>query len=206
MQQSEQINELAQALSLAQSEIEGAVKDAKNPFFKSNYADLTSVIDAIKMPLAKYGLSVSQMTDFDEHIEFVETQIMHKSGQWLRGRLIIKSKDATPQAQGSGLSYSRRYALMAALNVPAVDDDGEAAQQRQPAAPTTKSAPQAPVQQPPSGAEALRIAIASAVKAKKIKAEYMREFIQTNFGEKAMLSTLDEKQLKRTLEHVENHK
>ncbi len=130
MNQSEQINELAAALCLAQAEIEGAVKDSKNPFYKSQYADLTSVIDAVKVPLATYGLSISQMTDFDDQIEFVETQIMHKSGQWIRGRLPIKSKDATPQAMGSGISYARRYALQAALNVPAVDDDEEGAQNR----------------------------------------------------------------------------
>lgn len=135
MNQSEQINELAAALCLAQAEIEGAIKDSKNPFYKSQYADLTSVIDAVKVPLAKYGLSVSQMTDFDEQIEFVETQIMHKSGQWIRGRLPIKSKDATPQAMGSGISYARRYALQAALNVPALDDDAEFAQNRAPKAP-----------------------------------------------------------------------
>jgi len=132
MQQSENINELAKALSAAQAEIEGAVKDSSNPFFKSKYADLASVIEAVKVPLAKHGLSVIQMTDIELDGDFcltVQTQIMHSSGQWIRGRLPVKSKDDSPQAQGSGLSYARRYALMAALNVPALDDDAEQAQQ-----------------------------------------------------------------------------
>lgn len=129
MKQSESIKELATALSKAQAEIEGAKKDSTNPFFKSSYADLTSVIDAIKEPLAKHGLSISQMTDFDDDgREFVETQIMHSSGEWLRGRLLLKAKDDSPQAQGSSLSYSRRYSLQAALCVSALDDDANSAQ------------------------------------------------------------------------------
>lgn len=129
MKQSEQINELATALSKAQGEIEGAVKDSTNPFFKQNYADLESVIQAIKAPLAKYGLSFSQPTDFDDDgREFVETMIMHSSGQWLKGRLLIKSKDNSPQAQGSGISYAKRYALQAILGVSSTDDDGNDAQ------------------------------------------------------------------------------
>lgn len=152
MQQSEDIKELATALSKAQAEIEGAVKDSKNPFFKSNYADLSSVISAIKEPLAKYGLSVSQMTDFnDDGIEFVETQIMHSSGQWLRGRLPIKAKDNSPQAQGSGISYVRRYALQAALCVSSLDDDGQSAQHNQThkyIVPESKPIQYAPVKEP----------------------------------------------------------
>lgn len=130
MQQSDSINELASALSKAQSEIEGAVKDSTNPFFKSAYADIQSVIQAIKVPLAKHGLSISQLTDYEDGKTIVETQIMHSSGQWMRGRYPVYAKDDSPQAQGSGLSYAKRYALQSALCVSAVDDDGNAAQSR----------------------------------------------------------------------------
>lgn len=125
--QSETINELAAALSKAQAKIEGAIKDSTNPFFKSKYADIGAVIDAIKQPLAENGLCVTQLTDFDEDGPFVETQISHSSGQWMRGRFPIYSKDKSPQALGSATSYSRRYSLQAALCVSAVDDDGEVA-------------------------------------------------------------------------------
>jgi hypothetical protein len=60
MNKSESIGNLAKALCKAQNEMGGAVKDAKNPFFKSNYADLTAVIKAIKEPFANNGLSYSQ--------------------------------------------------------------------------------------------------------------------------------------------------
>ena len=52
MKSSDAINELANALCNAQSQMGGAVKDSANPFFKSSYADLTSVIKAIKQPFA----------------------------------------------------------------------------------------------------------------------------------------------------------
>jgi hypothetical protein len=55
MNKSESISNLAKALCKAQNEMGGAVKDAKNPFFKSNYADLTAVIKAIKEPFASNG-------------------------------------------------------------------------------------------------------------------------------------------------------
>ena len=60
MNKSDQINHLATALCKAQSEMAGASKDASNPFFKSKYADLGSVIKAIKTPFANNGLSYSQ--------------------------------------------------------------------------------------------------------------------------------------------------
>jgi len=58
--QSDQISELTTALAAAQGLIEGALKDSSNPFFKSSYADLASVWDAIRKPLSDNGLSVMQ--------------------------------------------------------------------------------------------------------------------------------------------------
>lgn len=129
MQQSDSINEIAAALSKAQAEIEGAKKDAKNPFFKSSYADLSSVIAAIKEPLAKHGLSVVQLTGIgvSGHATLY-TQISHTSGQWMRGEIPLNAKDPLdPQKMGSVITYFRRYALQAALCVSAEDDDGDSA-------------------------------------------------------------------------------
>lgn len=130
--QSEQINELAAALSKAQSQIVGALKDSKNPFFKSNYADLASCWDACRKQLSDNGLAVIQTTDFDPSgIVFVITRLTHSSGQWIEGRLPVKAKDDGPQAQGSGITYARRYALAAIVGLAQIDDDAEAATGRQ---------------------------------------------------------------------------
>ena len=76
MKQSESINKLAMALVKAQAEMGGAVKDAKNPFFKSNYADLTSVIKTIKEPFANNGLAYVQFPTHGEHSAGVTTRLI----------------------------------------------------------------------------------------------------------------------------------
>ena len=129
MKQSENITDLATALCLAQAQMGGAVKDSNNPFFKSTYADLTSIIKVIKKPLSDNGLSFVQLPITSEGGKGVGviTMLMHNSGQWLQGEYLLPMDKITPQGAGSCLSYSRRYALQALLGIPAVDDDSEAA-------------------------------------------------------------------------------
>jgi hypothetical protein len=128
--QSEQINELAAALSKAQASITGALKDSANPFFKSKYADLASCWDACRKQLTDNGLSVIQTTDIVADTVVVRTTLAHSSGQWISGILPVKAKDDGPQAQGSGITYARRYALAAMVGLAQIDDDAEAAQGR----------------------------------------------------------------------------
>lgn len=129
--QSDNIAELAAALSKAQGEITGALKDSSNPFFKSKYADLASCWDACRKQLSANGLSVIQTTEvFSDDRLVLVTTLAHNSGQWVRGFLPVLTKDASPQAQGSGLTYARRYALAAIVGLAQIDDDAEAAQAR----------------------------------------------------------------------------
>jgi len=128
--QSESINELASALAKAQARLHGAKKDAKNPFFKSNYATLESVYEAIREPLAEQGLSVIQPTEFIDNQTFVRTVLLHSSGQWIDGLYPVITQKNDPQGLGSGMSYSRRYSLMAMVGIPASDDDAESATNR----------------------------------------------------------------------------
>lgn len=127
MQQSESINKLAMALVKAQSEMGGAVKDAKNPFFKSNYADLTSVIKTIKEPFANNGLAYIQFPINADKAVGVTTRIIHESGEWLEQDYLLPLVKADPQSAGSALTYARRYALVAMAGIPTVDDDAESA-------------------------------------------------------------------------------
>lgn len=128
--QSETINELAAALAKAQGQITGALKDSANPFFKSRYADLASCWDACRKQLSDNGLSVIQTTDVNDGMVLVRTILAHSSGQWISGVLPVKAKDDGPQAQGSGITYARRYALAAIVGLAQIDDDAEAAQAR----------------------------------------------------------------------------
>ena len=130
MKQSESIKELATALCLAQAEMGGAVKDSKNPFFKSAYADLTSVIKVVKEPFANHGLSFIQLPTSNDSFVGVTTMLMHKSGEWLQSEYMLPMTKRDPQAAGSAITYARRYALQSLAGIPAVDDDGESSMLR----------------------------------------------------------------------------
>ena len=140
MNQSETIVKLSSALVKAQAEMSGAVKDSANPFFKSSYADLNSVIKAIKEPFAKYGLAYTQFPYTDEKGVGVVTRLIHGSGEWIECGYTLPlgfaKKDGVleprldPQSAGSAITYARRYALQAMAGIPAVDDDAEGAMNR----------------------------------------------------------------------------
>jgi len=127
MNTSESIKNLAYALYKAQAEMGGAVKDSKNPFFKSDYADLASVIKAIKEPFATYGLSYTQFPTNDEGRIGVVTMLMHESGEYLEHSYTLPTTKADPQSAGSAITYARRYALQSIAGIPTADDDAESA-------------------------------------------------------------------------------
>jgi hypothetical protein len=132
MKQSESIKNLAAAMAAAQSEMGAAIKGSSNPFFKSKYADLGSVIEAVKAPFAAHGLSYVQFPVSGENSVGVTTRLMHSSGEWLEQEFFIPLGKMDAQAAGSAITYARRYALQAIAGIPAEDDDGNAATQSAP--------------------------------------------------------------------------
>ena len=119
--------ELNAALCKAQSEMGPARKGKVNPAFRSNYADLASVIEAVQ-PLHDNGLAYSQLVAVDGDIVGVRTVLRHISGQTLDcGSMTARAKDASAQAIGSALTYLRRYSLMTACGIASADDDGQSA-------------------------------------------------------------------------------
>jgi len=130
MKTSESIAELATALHGAQEMMTAAIKDSSNPFFKSSYADLGSVIKAIKVAFSDNGLAYTQCPEMNEHGVGVTTRIMHISGEWMESSLFLPMVKSDPQAAGSAITYARRYALQAIAGLPAADDDAEFAMDR----------------------------------------------------------------------------
>jgi len=131
MTRSESINELAAALAKAQGEILAAKKDSENPHFRSKYADLGSVWDAIRAALTTHGLSVVQSprlltTNEKVWLLEVETTMLHASGQYLSDVLAVPLQTPTAQGIGSATTYARRYALAAFAGVAAAGDDDDA--------------------------------------------------------------------------------
>jgi len=124
------IGALAAALAKAQKHIKGALKDSTNPFYKSSYADLASVQDAIRDPLSDNELAVVQGASSEAARVTVTTLIAHSSGEWISSSLSATAKDESPQSLGSCVSYLRRYGISSLVGVAQVDDDGESAQHR----------------------------------------------------------------------------
>jgi hypothetical protein len=127
MKMSDTIGELATALAKAQGQIDAAAKGSVNPHFKSRYADLNSLREAIREPLALNDLSVLQLPRMNDKEVEVETMLIHKSGEFIAETLRMPLGQFTPQAIGSALTYCRRYSLSSILNLAADDDDGNAA-------------------------------------------------------------------------------
>ncbi|MFW6344832.1 MAG: ERF family protein [Halomonas sp.] len=136
LRHSDEIDQLFASLSEAQGAIENARKDEKNPHFRSSYADLASVRDAIRGPLAAQGLSVLQFPTTDIRplenggvwmgIRLI-TRLCLSSGQWIEDELVVPLARQDAQSIGSAITYARRYSLMAVTGVAPEEDDGEAA-------------------------------------------------------------------------------
>ena len=126
---------IATALLNAQEEMSNPKKGATNPFFKSKYADLNAIREAVIPTLNAHGISVLQPIVHLEGKNFVKTILLHESGEFLESVTeIIYNKQNDAQAQGSGISYARRYALQSFVCVGADDDDGQKAVQQKPQA------------------------------------------------------------------------
>lgn len=119
-----------QALIVAIGEIgSGVTRNATNPHFKNQYADLAGVCALIKPILARHGLAVIQSpgTLVGEHLE-ITASIIHESGDGTDHTMLVPiGPKPTAQALGSAITYGRRYQLKALFGLADVDDDGTAA-------------------------------------------------------------------------------
>jgi len=122
------INEMATALAKAQGAFSNPEKDRRNPHFGSCYATLGAVIEATRKALAENGLSLTQTVG--GRPPSLRSRLLHSSGQWLASEVPLFMAGKGSQVFGSELTYMRRYAVCALLNIAPVegDDDGNAAQ------------------------------------------------------------------------------
>ena len=134
MKTSESIKQLSAALLKAQRSIKFAAKDAKNPHYKSTYADLPAVIDAIKPALNDAGIVFLQtFSPSEAGFIAVTTRLMHETGEWIEDTATVPLPKSDPQGYGSAATYARRYSLAAITGLYQDDDDGNAASNTKPA-------------------------------------------------------------------------
>lgn len=134
MLKSDQIEKLAVALAKFHAACPKIIKDTRNDYFKSRYADLGTILGHVNPILASNGLSVVQMPSDENKLI---TMLVHESGQWIGSESVMRPvetvirRDAnkndilgvTPQALGSAITYQRRYAVAAILSLCIDDDD-----------------------------------------------------------------------------------
>jgi len=131
MKTSENIIEIAKALSAMQAVMDNASK--KVEAFKYKYSDLSSVWEVLRGPMTDNGLCVVQDPVSSDDGVSVVTRVMHESGQWIEfGPLLIPVGKRDAHSTGSAITYAKRYALCAALGIVTEDDDGQAAQKNPP--------------------------------------------------------------------------
>jgi len=138
-------SELTKALVAAQAEFAPLEKTATNPHFKNKFVPLSEVLQNALPVLSKHGLAVAQFPTFTDDGPALITYLLHESGQYLAHSMPLNAVKSDPQAQGSAITYARRYSLMSILGlVGDEDDDANAAtsapKQRAPR-PTPPSSP-----------------------------------------------------------------
>jgi len=123
------MTEAIKAFIKAQSEMGAALKSAKNPFFKSNYADLSAVQSAVYPPFHANGFAIVQTGGADEYGQYIETRFIHQAAapDMFTSRVYLAFKQGDMQSLGSAITYARRYGLCAVSGVPLEDDDGNRA-------------------------------------------------------------------------------
>lgn len=128
---SEEIGNLTAALSKAQAEMQKAKKNADNPFLKSKYADLTSVIEASRDALSRNELAILQIPGSSPNGKvYLTTVLAHSSGEWFKGIMEAPNENTKNKVQGLGavITYLRRYMWGAMIGLSTGEDsDGEGA-------------------------------------------------------------------------------
>lgn len=138
------MQKIYQALIKFQSQLKPVNKDSENPFFKSSYADLSSILQTVIPLLTSHGLGIVQPMRVTESGTILTTKIIHDSGESIESEMFLPH-NPDPQKYGSLISYYKRYQLSALLSIATVDEDDDANKVSQP---QQKSFQQAPQQRP----------------------------------------------------------
>ena len=154
---SAEIAELAAAMVKVQQALVPACKDAENPFAKSRYATLNSVIEACRDALVANGIWIVQVPVPVEvgHLGLMTKLVHAASDQWQGSLIVMPLPKNDPQGYGSALTYARRYGLATLVGlVSELDDDAVAATPQ-------RQRPAKPIDRPPSPSAA-RVSAAAA--------------------------------------------
>jgi uncharacterized protein (DUF3820 family) len=143
--------ELAKAMLAAQTAMPKLLLDAVNPHFNNKFVSLPGLLDTVRPVLNTAGLVLTQTPTYtSDGTHALRTRITHAgSGQYLEDTMLLCLSKPDAQAQGSAITYARRYAILSVLGLAGEeDDDGAAAvaprQSRQPRVDPPRPTPEEP--------------------------------------------------------------
>lgn len=123
--QSQEVDKIFPAMIALQADLNNPTKSKQGHGYK--YAELAQIIEMAREPLLTHGLAVTQFTHPIDGKDYMITQMVHSSGQWLRGIYPLEkagmAKVNDAQQMGAAYTYARRYNLAAILGVAQADDD-----------------------------------------------------------------------------------
>lgn len=150
MQKTDEIDQIAKALAAFQRDMPVLPKTRTAKIYGKGgtrtytYADISDLLQAALPVLSKHGLSVTQMTEVRDGYLYLRTVVLHTSGQWMAGIYPV-SEFTAHQVMGASMTYSRRYALSAALGVASDEDvDGDVGEYQTPPPPPAKASQRPP--------------------------------------------------------------
>ena len=107
----------------------GLVKDKTNPFFKSSYVDINSLIDQIKPVLKKQKIGLDQSPQMIDGLPCLRTRLINleNTEEFIESNTPLIYKQGDAQSFGGSITYMRRYSLISMLGLESYDDDGSSA-------------------------------------------------------------------------------
>lgn len=122
----EQTNHIKDFMA-GQSSLETAIKNSSNPFLKNKYADIQEILDKVKSAFHENNYIIVQEGGADESGEFIDTKLIHTSGNLFNCKIYLQYKKGDMQSLGGAITYARRYGLLSVTGIPVDDDDGTSA-------------------------------------------------------------------------------
>ena len=122
----EQTNHIKDFMA-GQSSLETAIKNSSNPFLKNKYADIQEILDKVKSAFHENNYIIVQEGGADQIGEFIDTKLIHTSGNLFNCKIYLQYKKGDMQSLGGAITYARRYGLLSVTGIPVDDDDGTSA-------------------------------------------------------------------------------
>lgn len=166
------LSHFAPAFVQVQKALRPVVKNAENPHFKNNFANLAAILEEGLPLLSEHGFALMQFPTNEGGQLGLMSMLIHESGQFISATMPLMVVKQDPQGEGSAITYGRRYAACAILGIRTADDDGNAGSGRAVEARPIRTEPQVVPPKAEGWADAAAEAAAHKAVSEQIKSLY----------------------------------